>query len=109
MLWMHPCKNACKAQVAGPEVYDACAVVDHCKILLSCQVRVSESGSMAAQLMVSTYYGLLRLLGTCAAGSHSVAEVNAARAGTVEAPNQEAHSRVRKQADQRVIAAFMGR
>ena len=32
---------------------------------------------MAAQLTVSTYYGLLRLLGTCAAGSHSVAEVMA--------------------------------
>ena len=30
---------------------------------------------MAAQLTVSTYYGLLRLLGICAAGSHSVAEV----------------------------------
>jgi len=42
---------------------------------------VSETGGMAAQLMVSTYYGLLRLLGTCAAGSHSVAEVHAPRTG----------------------------
>ncbi len=42
---------------------------------------MSETGGMAAQLMVSTYYGLLRLLGTCAAGSHSVAEVHAPRTG----------------------------
>ena len=38
------------------------------------QVAVSESGAMTAQLMVSTYFGLLRLLSTCAAGSHAVAE-----------------------------------
>ncbi len=37
-------------------------------------VSVNESGSMTAQLSVSTYYGLIRLLTTCAAGSHSVAE-----------------------------------
>lgn len=29
---------------------------------------------MSKQLMVSTYYGLVQLLSTCAAGSHSVAE-----------------------------------
>jgi len=50
-------------------------------VTLARQVRVSETGGMAAQLMVSTYYGLLRLLGTCAAGSHSVAEVHAPRTG----------------------------
>lgn len=37
-------------------------------------VAVNDSGSMTAQLSVSTYYGLIRLLTTCAAGSHSVAE-----------------------------------
>jgi E3 ubiquitin-protein ligase TRIP12 len=35
---------------------------------------VSESGSMTAQLNVSTYYGLIKLLATCAGGSASVAE-----------------------------------
>lgn len=38
------------------------------------QVSVSESGSMTAQLNVSTYYGLVKLLATCAGGSASVAE-----------------------------------
>lgn len=37
-------------------------------------VAVSESGSMTSQLSVSTYYGLIRLLTTCARGSHAVAE-----------------------------------
>ena len=35
---------------------------------------VSEAGAITSQLMVSTYYGLVRLLATCASGSHSVAE-----------------------------------
>lgn len=38
------------------------------------QVRVEESGSMTQQLSVSTFYGLIKLLATCAAGSHVVAE-----------------------------------
>ncbi len=38
------------------------------------QVAVSEAGSMRAQLSTVTYYGLVKLLGTCAAGSASVAE-----------------------------------
>lgn len=38
------------------------------------QVRVEESGSMTSQLSVSTFYGLIKLLATCAAGSHVVAE-----------------------------------
>lgn len=37
-------------------------------------VAVSETGSMTAQLSLSTYYGLIKLLTTCAAGSHCVAE-----------------------------------
>jgi E3 ubiquitin-protein ligase TRIP12 len=37
-------------------------------------VAVSDSGGMTAQLSMSTYYGLIKLLTTCAAGSHSVAE-----------------------------------
>lgn len=38
------------------------------------QVSVSESGSMVSQLNVSTFYGLIKLLATCAGGSASVAE-----------------------------------
>jgi hypothetical protein len=38
------------------------------------QVKVEESGSMTSQLSVSTFYGLIKLLATCAAGSHVVAE-----------------------------------
>ena len=37
-------------------------------------VAVSEAGSMTSQLSVSTYYGLIRLLTTCARGSPAVAE-----------------------------------
>ena len=37
-------------------------------------VAVSEGGSMTSQLAVPTYYGLLRLLTTCAAGCPAVAE-----------------------------------
>ena len=37
-------------------------------------VAVSEAGTMTSQLSVSTYYGLIRLLTTCARGSHAVAE-----------------------------------
>lgn len=35
---------------------------------------MTSSGSMRAQLSASTYYGLIKLLGTCAAGSAAVAE-----------------------------------
>lgn len=37
-------------------------------------VSVSEGGSMTSQLAVSTYYGLLKLLTTCAAGCPAVVE-----------------------------------
>ena len=37
-------------------------------------IAVSESGSMMSQLSVSTYYGVIKLLTTCTAGSHTVAE-----------------------------------
>ncbi|PSC70280.1 E3 ubiquitin-ligase UPL3-like isoform A [Micractinium conductrix] len=37
-------------------------------------VGVSETGSMTSQLQVSTFYGLLKILSTMAAGSHVVAE-----------------------------------
>ena len=37
-------------------------------------VAVSDSGGMTSQLSVSTYYGLIKLLTTCATGSHTVAE-----------------------------------
>ena len=37
-------------------------------------VQVSETGSMASQLAVSTYYGLLKLLCACAHGSPAVVE-----------------------------------
>ena len=37
-------------------------------------VAVSETGSMTSQLSVSTYYGLIKLLTTCAAGSPTVTE-----------------------------------
>ena len=37
-------------------------------------VQVSETGSMASQLAVSTYYGLLKLLCACAQGSPTVVE-----------------------------------
>lgn len=43
----------------------------HCPSL---QVRVEPSGSMASQLQVPTFFGLIKLLATCAAGSHTVAE-----------------------------------
>ena len=36
-------------------------------------VAVSEGGSMTSQLAVSTYYGLIKLLTTCASGSAAVA------------------------------------
>ncbi len=35
---------------------------------------VSESGGMTSQLQASTFYGLLKILATMAAGSHVVAE-----------------------------------
>jgi len=35
---------------------------------------VSDAGGMTSQLSVSTYYGLVRLLTTCTAGSPAVAE-----------------------------------
>ncbi len=38
------------------------------------KVAVSEAGSMTAQLNTATYYGLIKLLATCAGGSASVAE-----------------------------------
>ena len=38
------------------------------------QISVSDTGSMTSQLSVSTYYGLVKLLSTCVAGSHTVAE-----------------------------------
>ncbi len=37
-------------------------------------VTVTENGSMTSQLSISTYYGLIRLLTSCASGSHAVAE-----------------------------------
>ena len=37
-------------------------------------VAVSDAGGMTAQLSVPTYYGLIRLLTTCAGGSAAVAE-----------------------------------
>lgn len=37
-------------------------------------VEVSETGSIASQLSGSTFYGLVKLLATCASGSHVVAE-----------------------------------
>jgi len=37
-------------------------------------VAVSDAGGMTSQLSVSTYYGLVRLLTTCTAGSPAVAE-----------------------------------
>ncbi|KAK9803385.1 hypothetical protein WJX72_003423 [[Myrmecia] bisecta] len=37
-------------------------------------IAVSDSGSMTSQLSMSTYYGLIKLLATCAKGSHTVAE-----------------------------------
>lgn len=45
-------------------------------VLLLCitQVTVSESGSISSQLTSSTFYGLIKLLATCASGSHVVAE-----------------------------------
>lgn len=37
-------------------------------------VTVTANGSMTSQLSSSTYYGLIRLLTSCASGSHAVAE-----------------------------------
>ena len=37
-------------------------------------VTVTENGGMTSQLSISTYYGLIRLLTSCASGSHAVAE-----------------------------------
>lgn len=37
-------------------------------------IAVSEGGSMTSQLAVSTYYGLVKLLCTCANGSPAVVE-----------------------------------
>ena len=37
-------------------------------------VTVTENGSMTSQLSISTYYGLIRLLTSCASGSPAVAE-----------------------------------
>ena len=37
-------------------------------------VTVTETGSMTSQLSISTYYGLIRLLTSCASGSPAVAE-----------------------------------
>ena len=41
-------------------------------------VTVTENGGMTSQLSISTYYGLIRLLTSCASGSHAVAESPAA-------------------------------
>jgi E3 ubiquitin-protein ligase TRIP12 len=60
-------------------------------------VGVSEAGSMSSQLQVSTFYGLLKILATMAAGSHVVAEAllqvgapAAQHAGRPFAPGREA-------------------
>ena len=47
---------------------------------------VNESGSITSQLSTSTFYGLVKLLATCAAGSHVVAEslLDAGISGTIK-------------------------
>ena len=37
-------------------------------------VTVTENGGMTSQLSISTYYGLIRLLTSCASGSYAVAK-----------------------------------
>eukprot|EP00887_Chlorella_sp_A99_P008099 scaffold12.g8099.t1 len=37
-------------------------------------VTVAENGSVTSQLQIPTFYGLIKLLATCAGGSHAVAE-----------------------------------
>lgn len=54
--------------------YMLVVIIMHACPVVTLQISISESGSMTSQLSLATYYGLVKLLATCAASSAVVSQ-----------------------------------